>query len=144
MNPFNLIGFLLVIFCATIHVNAVPIASDAADLAVTAENETTVQNNDAKLDALVYETVGVIKSSESVSVDETTIDQTTQRPQSETQKPKPKIHKRVKKSKTRRRPRKQPDCRPPTTVRPPMPKPTQLVIQLPNLFISNPGWGPGR
>ncbi|XP_055302973.1 uncharacterized protein LOC129568747 isoform X2 [Sitodiplosis mosellana] len=144
MNPYNLIGFLLVLFYATNRVHAVPIASEASDLAVTAENRTAVQNNDEKLDNLQYTIVDVIESSKNLDHDATTIEQTTQKPQSETQKPNSMVRRHVKKSKTRRRPRTQPDCRSPTTVKPTTPRPTQVVVQLPNIFISQTGWGPGR
>ena len=143
MNPNILIGFLLVVFYATNHVYAVPIASDASDLATTAENGTNVQNNDEKLDNLPYNNAVDVKSSENVSADETTIDQTTQKASSSTQKPKSNGRKRVRKSQSRRRPRKQPDCRQATTVKPVTPKPSPVSYQIPNFFIST-GWGPGR
>lgn len=143
MKPNNLIGFLLVAFYATNHVFAVPIASDASDLATTAENGTNVQNNDEKLENLPSDNAIDVKSSENVSVDETTIEQTTQKASSSTQKPKSNGRRRVKKSKSRRRPRKQPDCRQATTVKPVAPKPSPVSYQIPTIFIST-GWGPGR
>lgn len=143
MNPNNLIGLLLVAFYATNHVFAIPIASDVSELATTAENGTNVQNNDEKLDNLPYDNAVDVKSSENASVDETTIEQTTQKASSNTQKPKSNGRKRVRKSKSRRRTRKQPDCRQTTTVKPVAPKPSPVSYQIPNFFIST-GWGPGR
>lgn len=140
MNPFTLIGFFLVLFCAMKYVNAVPIATDASESALTAENLTTVRNNEQNLDNLLYNTNDSIKSSENVSLNQSTIEQTTQKPQNDAQKTKSKTRKRVYR---RRRTRTQPDCRPVTTEKPTTPKPTQLGVLLPNLFISQ-SWGPGR
>lgn len=139
MNPFTLIGFFLVLFCATKYVNAVPVTSDATNLAVTAENLTTVRNDEEKLDNLLYNIGDSINASENESFNEVTIAQTTRKPQSTTQKPNTIRRRRV----IRRRPRKQPDCRSMTTEKPITPKPTQIVNQFPSLFISG-GWGPGR
>lgn len=142
MNSFNLIGFFLVIFCGIKYANAVPIASDAANSAVTADNLITERMNEEKLDNLLYNT-DLIKSSENVSLDQAIIELTTQKQQSETQKPKSKSRRRVKVRRRARTQRGQPDCKPPTTERPTTTKPTKLVILIPNLFISQ-SWGPGR
>lgn len=143
MNPFNLIGFFLVLFCGIIYANAVPIASDATNSAVTADNLTNERTNDEKLDNLLYNT-DLIKSSENVSLDQQAIiELTTQKPHSETEKPKSKSRRRVKVRRRARTQRGQPDCKPPTTERPTTTKPTKLVILIPNLFISQ-SWGPGR
>lgn len=131
MNPFTLIGVFLALFCATKYVNAIPVASDAA---ITSDNASTALNSDAKLDNLLYNAVDINKSSESVVPHQPTIQQTTRKPQNESQKPKPR----------RRRPMKyrraQPDCR---TEKPTTTKPTKIAILMPNLFISQ-SWGPGR
>lgn len=141
MNPFTLIGFFLMLFCATKYVNAVPVASDSA---ITSDNASAVfefNNGDGKLDNLLHNAAEMNTITESVQIPQTTTTTTspttTRRPANKPQKSKPK-RPNPKHIKHRRA---QPDCRferPSNRV-----KPAESGIQMPSIFIST-GWGPGR
>lgn len=128
MNPFVLIGMVLVLLCATKYANAVPTATHATNSAIAADNATNLIE---KLDKTLYNVVDTYETS-------------TQQPQITTQKPRNESQKQKTKRKrgNRRASRTQPDCRT-STERPTTTKPTKVYILLPNIFFSQ-SWGPGR
>lgn len=139
MNPYVLIGLVLVLFCGTKYAYAVPVATThATNSAAAAENSSDILLADnGKLDNMLYNTIDAGKSVESTNVNHPKNEKTTTRPASETQKSK----RKGRRGQSRRFPRTQ-DCRT-TTERPTTPKPTKVYILIPNLFISQ-SWGPGR
>lgn len=130
MNPFVLIGMVLVLLCAAKCANSVPTATHATNSAIAADNASNLID-DEKLDKTLYNVVDTYETS-------------TQQPQITTQKPRNESQKQKTKRRrgNRRVSRTQPDCRT-TTERPTTTKPTKVYILLPNIFFSQ-SWGPGR
>lgn len=127
MNPFVLIGMVLVLLCAAKCANAVPTATHATNSAVAADNASNLID-DEKLDKTLYNVVDTYETS-------------TQQPKITTQKPRNDTQKQKTKRRRGNR-RSQSDCRT-TTVKPTTTKPTKVYILLPNIFFSQ-SWGPGR
>lgn len=124
MNPFTLIRFFLVIFCTTKYTNSVPITSNTSESAVRAKNLTNFNN----IEKLYQDTINVSDTLENAKAVQTKISSTKRRRHSETQKPKPKVHRKINTTE-----------KPMTT----KPHPTESAFVMPNLFMST-GWGPGR
>lgn len=124
MNPFTLIRFFVVIFCTAKYTNSVPITSNTSESGVRAKNLTNFNN----IEKLSQNTINVSDTLENARAIQTTISSTKRKRQSETQKPKPKLFKKINITE-----------KPMTT----KPHPTEAAFVMPNLFMSY-GWGPGR
>lgn len=135
MNPFTMIGFLLVVFYVSEYVNAIPIASDETNLAVAAQNSKTILNNTQIVENLLHNVNDVSKLIGNNEIKQTEISSTTRRPSSTTQRPKqkPKTKGQIVKIVRIRKTPKQHESPPPTE------KPNSLS-PFPSIWMTT-GWG---
>lgn len=134
MNPFALIGFVLILLYGAKCANAVPVTTHATDPASTAENATNSLINDEKLDKTLYNVIDTSNTLENNRPRQQPLsEQTTQKSHSETQRS------RIKRKRGNRRISRMQHVS--TTERTTTTKPTKVYILIPNLFISQ-GWGP--
>lgn len=131
MNPYALIGLILVLLYATKCANAMPVETHATNSTASADfNSTNVQANNGKLDNVVHNIVDTSKSAENIKQNQPLTEQTTQKHVVRLlcKRGNPRVCKRVDGQTTTRKPATQ--------------KPSKVSF-MPTFFLSQ-GWGPGR